>query len=262
MLDRPWPVGDLGVGIAMTSPVAVITGASRGIGAATADRFLRGGWAVINVARHPAPTSGVVNLGVDLARLDVGTALAQSLGDAILSLSPAASSVEAPHKRRICLVHNAAAFESDSSLDMDASHLRRVLEVNIVAPLLLNTIVAPRMAVGSSIIYVGSTLSEKAVAGRASYVVSKHALVGLMRATCQDALDGRLHTVCICPGFVDTEMIGDASSQENARSQLEGRTAFGRLIRPDEIAELAWTAALTPTLNGAVLHANLGQIER
>lgn len=261
MLDRPWPVGDLVVGSDMSGAVAIITGASRGIGAATADRFLRGGWAVINVARHPAPSADVFNIGVDLARLDVGTALAKSLGDALLSLSPAASSTESPRSRRICLVHNASAFESDSSLDMDSSHLRRVLEVNIVAPLLLNRIVAPRMAVGSSIIYIGSTLSEKAVAGKASYVVSKHALVGLMRATCQDARDGRLHTVCICPGFVDTEMIGDASRRKDARGQLEGRTAFKRLIRPDEIAELAWTAALTPALNGAVVHANLGQIE-
>eukprot|EP01043_Picozoa_sp_COSAG02_P056833 COSAG02_NODE_6801_length_3352_cov_170.007378_3_plen_92_part_00 len=51
--------------------------------------------------------------------------------------------------------------------------------------------------------FVGSTLSEKAVANTASYVTAKHAMVGLMRATCQDlaAAAAPVHTALVCPGF-------------------------------------------------------------
>ena len=58
-----------------------------------------------------------------------------------------------------------------------------------------------------SIIYIGSTLSEKGVANSCSYVTSKHAVVGLMRSTTQDLVGKGIHTACICPGFTDTEML-------------------------------------------------------
>lgn len=240
----------------MSRDVAIITGASRGIGFATAARFLRGGWRVINVSRHAAQIEGVLDILTDLSS---PAALAQIGGEVESALSAMFSSDTTNF--RLCLVHNAAALERDSSLCMQVEQLRRVLEINIVAPIILNSALSPLMSSGSSIIYMGSTLSEKAVAQRASYVLSKHAVAGLMRATCQDAQDGRLHTVCVCPGFVDTDMLGAGSMSDDVRREIESRTAFKRLIRPDEIADIVWTAAITPALNGAVIHANLGQFE-
>ena len=49
-----------------------------------------------------------------------------------------------------------------------------------------------------------------------SYVVSKHALVGMMRATCQDLAGREIHTACICPGFTDTEMFRDTRPGRSA----------------------------------------------
>jgi NAD(P)-dependent dehydrogenase (short-subunit alcohol dehydrogenase family) len=119
------------------------------------------------------------------------------------------------------------------------------------------------MRPGSAILYIGSTLSEKAVAGVFSYVVSKHASVGMMRATCQDLLGQGIHTACICPGITDTEMLqtrvgGDPATLE----MLRGMSGEGRLIEPEEIAKVIVMAADQPVLNGAIIHANLGQRER
>ena len=95
-----------------------------------------------------------------------------------------------------------------------------------------------------------------------SYVVSKHAQLGMMRATCQDLMGSGIHTALVCPGFTDTEMlrthIGVDPEVENAIASLN---SFDRLIEPEEIAELIRWGHHNPVINGAVLHANLGQKE-
>ncbi len=231
---------------------AIITGASRGIGRAAAARFAEAGWRVMNVSRRVCAVPGVVDVTVDLAapgwEEDVARALSEHLG-----ASPG----------RVCLVHNAALYSHDDALSLTAEHLRRVLEVNVVAPAMLNRLVRGYLGEGSSLLYVGSTLSEKAVPGAAAYVTSKHALVGLMRSTCQDLAGTRVHTVCICPGLTDTEMLREHGGEgEAARASLAAMVTFGRLIAPEEIAEVMVRCAGMPVLNGAVIHANLGQIER
>ena len=128
--------------------------------------------------------------------------------------------------------------------------------------MLLTAGLRPRMAAGSSIIYIGSTLSEKAVPGRATYVASKHAIVGLMRSTTQDLFGAGIHTACVCPGFTDTEMLRPVLDADPAlRDAVLKMVSFGRLLDPKEIADVVAFAAATPAINGAVIHANLGQRE-
>jgi NAD(P)-dependent dehydrogenase (short-subunit alcohol dehydrogenase family) len=83
----------------------------------------------------------------------------------------------------------------------------------------------------------------------------------MMRATCQDLVGTGIHTACICPGFTDTEMLRDHVPTE-AMGAISAMSAFGRLIDPEEIASTLLWAADSPVLNGAVIHANLGQVER
>jgi 3-oxoacyl-[acyl-carrier protein] reductase len=228
----------------------VITGASKGIGFATAKRFLGQGARVVNLSRTRCELEGVLNLTVDLSQPGFERAVEAALLQAVSGCE------------RLALVHNACMLELDSADSGPTDVLRRSLEVQLVAPAILNRMLIPKMGPGSSVLYVGSTLSEKAVAGAFSYVVAKHALVGMMRATCQDLLGRGIHTVCICPGVTDTETLrkrvaGDAAVLETLRSL----TGEGRLIEPDEIAQVIAFAAAQPVLNGTVMHANLGQKE-
>lgn len=227
----------------------LITGASAGIGAATAGRFLEAGYTVINLSRRPCPVAGVENIACDLAAAGFVDELAPKLRE---------------HLERadgLVLCHNAARMDSDSATATHAEQMRAVLEVNVVAPTELNRLCTPYMAAGSAIVYVGSTLSEKAVPGSYSYVTTKHAMVGMMRATCQDLADTGIHTVCVCPGFTDTEMLRNHVPPE-ALDSVRDMSAFRRLIDPAEIAETIFFAATNPVINGAVIHANLGQVER
>ena len=227
----------------------IITGASAGIGLAAAKRFAAAGWSVTNISRRPCPLAGVNHLPGDLAAADF-------FGSLRAPLSAVLEGAE-----ETVLIHNASRLLSDSAADTPSEQLRAVLEVNLVAANSLNRLAIPQMRSGSAVLYVGSTLAEKAVPNSYSYVVSKHALVGMMRATCQDLAGRGIHTACVCPGFTDTEMLR-AHVPAEAMPAVAGMSAYGRLIAPEEIAETLFWAAINPVVNGAVLHANLGQVER
>lgn len=231
--------------------IACITGASAGIGLATAEAFADAGWAVVNLSRRACPLESVTSIACDLASLE-------AVSRAVASVLPRLADAEA-----VCLVHNAAALYKDSVREPDPRRLGTALGVSVVGPAALNEGLLPSMAAGSSILYVGSTLAEQAVAGAFSYVTTKHAVVGMMRATCQDLAGSGIHTACICPGFTDTEMLrAHVGGDAEVLDAIGGTTAFGRLIEPREIADTLLWAATNPVINGAVIHANLGQLQR
>lgn len=226
----------------------IITGASRGIGYKTAEQFLKQGYEAINISRSPCSLDKVVNLTIDLS--DPTWEQQQDL----MTLSENAES--------ITLVHNAAFYHSDTVKNCNSDTLRKVMEVNIIAPMMLNKLILPTMNPGSSIIYIGSTLSEKAVKNNASYVTSKHAVAGLMKATCQDLDNTNIHTCCVCPGVTNTEMLQQRiGGDKDLLHMLENLSSQHRLIDPDEIAQLIWFCSQHPVINGAIIHGNLGQIE-
>ena len=226
----------------------LITGASAGIGLSTASRFLRDGYTVVNLSRRPCPLEGVQHLECDLAQPDflekIRSALESTLSQA----------------DRVSVIHNASRLSNDTATNTPSDKFRDVLEINIVAPNTLNRFAIPFMKPASSVLFVGSTLSEKAVPNSFTYVTSKHGMIGMMRAFCQDLAGTGIHTACVCPGFTDTEMLREHVPAD-AMAAVRGMSAFDRLIDPEEIADTLFWAASNPVINGAVLHANLGQIE-
>ena len=230
-------------------PCLVITGASSGIGLATARAFIETGYEVINLSRSACNVDGVTNIACDLADPNV-------LPDIEAKLNAGIAGAET-----LCLVHNAARLAHDCVAEVSPEELRSVYEINLIAPAVLNRMLLPSMSPGSSILYVGSTLGEKAVSGSFSYVTSKHAAIGMMRATCQDLAGSGVHTACINPGFTDTEMLRDHIPAD-VMPEIAQMSAYGRLIEPSEIARTLLFAAQTPVINGSVMNANLGQIER
>ena len=230
-------------------PCLVITGASSGIGLATARAFIEMGYEVFNLSRSPCNVDGVTNIACDLTDPNV-------LPDIEATLHAGIAGAET-----LCLVHNAARLAHDCVAEVSPEELRSVYEINLIAPAVLNRMLLPSMSPGSSILYVGSTLGEKAVSGSFSYVTSKHAAIGMMRATCQDLAGSGVHTACINPGFTDTEMLRDHIPAD-VMPEIAQMSAYGRLIEPSEIARTLLFAAQTPVINGSVMNANLGQIER
>ena len=208
----------------------VITGASGGIGLATARRFLKDSYRVINFSRRPCPLKEVVHFEMDLQKVCPD------------KLEMCRSHLEKADE--IVLVHNASLLYKDTVDGVDENQLHHVFAVNVAAPCLLNKWILKWMDECQkrkkdskcSILYVGSTLSEKAVSRAFSYVTTKHAQAGMMKATCQDLMGRGIHTALICPGFTDTEMLREHVGGDETTLQALGESnSYGRLIQPEEI---------------------------
>ena len=229
---------------------AIISGASVGIGSATAELFAQEGYIVYCLARRECPVSGVNSIECDLSTQG-------SIDDACQRLERELVDCE-----EIALVHNASQMLKDRVDGCASDNLAHVLAINVTGINSLNQYLIPMMQASSSVLYIGSTLSEKAVANSFSYVTSKHAQLGMMRATCQDLMGSGVHTAMICPGFTDTEMLRThLGNDPEVEAAVAGMNSFSRLIDPAEIAELIRWAHHNPVINGAILHANLGQKE-
>ena len=232
--------------------IAILTGASSGIGAAAAEQFLSHGFSVINVSRRACPVPGVESLATDLSDSSSLQTCAQTLRTRLETEQPSS----------VSLIHNASLMCKDRCDTTEDAALEAVLAVNVLGINHLNRQLLSVMPRGSSVLYIGSTLSEKAVAGAFSYIVSKHAQLGMMRATCQDLMGRGIHTALICPGFTDTTMLRQhVGNDESVLSHLGAMNSFGRLVAPEEIADLIVWAHAHPVVNGSVMHANLGQVE-
>lgn len=230
---------------------AIITGASTGIGLACAELFIQqGGFNLYNLSRRPCPLADVQHIPCDLSSPN-------DIAHACEELVPAAV-----QSSEVALIHNACQMIKDSADHCPSDQLNAIMATNVIAPNALNQALLPVMKKGSSVIYVGSTLSEKAVADAFSYVVSKHALAGMMKASCQDLMGRGIHTALVCPGFTDTEMLRThLHNDTSVLEQVASLNSFHRLVEPEEIARLILWAHSNPVINGAILHANLGQKE-
>ena len=231
------------------SKVLVITGASRGIGLATAALFKDEGYAVINLSRSSIDSAIGSQICADLSNSN----WLNHCKDQLIEL------IGEPEQLVLC--HNASILLKDN-LPSASADFARVIQVNVIAAQQLNELLIGKMKPGSSIHYIGSTLSEKAVANALTYTTSKHATLGLMRASCQDLMNTSIHTTCICPGFTDTEMLRDhVGNDSEVIDMIAGMNGFDRLVKPEEIAKTIFFAANNPVLNGTIIHANLGQKE-
>lgn len=229
----------------------IITGASQGIGLACATYFSQKNWSVIALSRKAPPLQKVTHFPVDLSEA-VQVETLKPLFDAKLN----------KQAQQICLIHNAFHHLHDSVGAQDLPTLQKAFQVSIGSSVLLNNLLVPYMASNSSILYIGSTLSELGIKNCASYTTLKHATAGLMRATCQDLSEKGIHTACICPGFTDTAMLREHVGGEAELEGIKSRVGAGRLIQPEEIASLCHYCAENPIISGSVLHANLGQINQ
>ncbi|HEY8164100.1 MAG TPA: SDR family NAD(P)-dependent oxidoreductase [Gemmatimonadaceae bacterium] len=238
--------------------VAIITGAARGLGRATAKRlYERGASVAVNVR--------------DTRRAED---VAESLGERALAVAGDITADDVPEdivRRTIerfgrldILVNNAAFARSTRFPDLSADEWREAIEVNLTAPFLLTKAVLPQMTkqrygrimnVSSS---AGRTVSTL---GGAHYTASKAGLLGLTRASAKELGKFGITVNAICPGMIDTEL-----TRETASSELLERLASGypvpRLGTPLEVADLICFAVSEAAgyLTGTSLDINGGDL--
>jgi len=227
-------------------PVALITGATRGIGLATA-RMLAPLYDLVLTGRHEESLAVAAEDVQNFGAQDVSTVACDLLdADERHDLVETLSSLDPPIQ---VLVNNAGVADSAPVQHTDDALWERTIELNLTAPFALARGLAPAMAeLGwGRIINVASTAALKGYRYTAAYSASKAGLVGLTRALAAELVERGVTVNALCPGFVDTQITSDAMhviamrtgrSHEDAKKSLERFNPMKRLLRPTEVGQM------------------------
>ena len=212
----------------------VITGASSGIGLATAAKIVSLGGRVTLIARRADALEDARRaLGDDASFEAVDVAdkmrLLTALDNAVLRGGP----IDA------LFLNAALGGEFLPICDYPDSTLEELLRVNVVSPFWAVKHVLPAMMARGrgSILVTGSLASETGMAGNTGYVVSKHAVLGLARAVAMEVAASGVRCNCILPGFITTAML--ARVPDEVRAAMAARVPQQHLGKPAEVAEVA-----------------------
>jgi NAD(P)-dependent dehydrogenase (short-subunit alcohol dehydrogenase family) len=225
--------------------VAIVTGATQGIGRATALALGAAGWWVLASGRDEVRGKQVAE---ELRGLAGGEFLPMDLGESGATEEIVARAV-GERRRLDCVVNNAGIHFLASVEQTSRADYERLMAINLTAAFLLARAAIPlmRKSGGGVIVNVSSEAGVVAVPGQAAYNISKAAMLMLTRSLAVDHADDGIRAVSVCPGTIRTPLVEEAiaSAEDPAAHQrwLESSRPAKRLGKPEEIAAVIAFAA-------------------
>jgi 3-hydroxybutyrate dehydrogenase len=225
----------------MEERTAIVTGASRGIGFAAAQRLVGAGYRVVAVARDARALSAAeAALRGGPGRFEPVVADVAAPG----SLARAFAGIAALH----AVVAAAGVCQQAALDDPDAGRAwSEAIAVNLTGAWSTLRLAAPLMPPGGRIVVVSSGLGKLGRAGYAAYAASKHGVLGLVRSLAPELAPRGVTVNAVCPGWVETEMARAdlartaalaGTTVEAARARATERIPIGRFVEPGEVADL------------------------
>lgn len=215
---------------ALAGKSALVTGGTRGIGRAIAERLRDDGARVVVTGTRP---DGAAPTGCEYVTVDFTDAAAtQAFADEVAGIEVN------------ILINNAGINKVSPFAEIEPADFRRVQQVNVTAPFLLARAVVPGMKAKGwgRIVTISSIWGRISKAGRASYSASKFAVDGLTAALAAEVAEFGILANCVAPGFIDTELTRSVLGEDGMR-ELAAQVPARRLGRPEEVAALvAWLA--------------------
>ena len=247
--------------ISLKDKVTLITGASRGIGAATAIMFAEAGsHVIINYRTDEAAADDVLKrceaLGVKAikARADVAdrAEVEAMVEDAVREFG-----------RIDVLVTNAGIWEYNAIDDMDEARLKRTLDVNILGTFYPTMAVVPHMKRQrfGNIILIASTAGQRGEAFHSPYAASKGAIISLTKSLAPELIAHNIRVNCVAPGWVDTDMSHESLIGPE-RDDILSKIPMGRAGTAEELAGpiLFLASDLATFITGEILNVNGGAV--
>lgn len=241
----------------LNGQVALVTGASRGIGRAIALELGRMGAIVIGTATR-AEGAADIQQALDAAGI-TGWGAAVDVTDAAATEQLVAE-IEKRFAPVQILVNNAGITRDNLAMRMKEDEWSAVIDTNLSAVFRLSKLVMRGMMKARSgrIINITSVVGAAGNPGQANYAAAKAGVAGMTRALVQELGSRNITVNCVAPGFIDTDMT--KALPDAQRDALLGKIPLGRLGQADEIAAAAGFLASPRAgyITGATLHVNGG----
>jgi 3-oxoacyl-[acyl-carrier protein] reductase len=244
-------------GDALQGEVALVTGASRGIGRAILEALVRAGATVVGTATTEAGAQAISQRLQEAGAAGCGLVLDvrdRARCDALVE------EVASRYGKLSVLVNNAGVTADMLAMRMRDEEWDTVIDTNLTAAFRLARACMRGMmkAKRGRIINISSVVGSSGNAGQANYAAAKAGLEGMTRALARELGSRNITVNCVAPGFIDTDMTRSLTQQQT--QALLGQIALGRLGQTEEIAAavvfLASRGAAYVT--GATLHVNGG----
>jgi 3-oxoacyl-[acyl-carrier protein] reductase len=241
----------------LANEVALVTGASRGIGRAIAEHLARAGATVVGTATTEAGAQGITQRIAELGARGRGAVL--DVADAARG-ETVVEEVGKEFGKLTVLVNNAGITRDTLAMRMKDEDWTAVIETNLSAVFRMSRAVLRGMMKTrhGRIINITSVVGASGNPGQANYAAAKAGVAGMTRALARELGSRNITVNCIAPGFIETDMTRGLSEQQS--QALLAQIPLGRLGQADDIAAavvfLASPAAAY--ISGATLHVNGG----
>jgi 3-oxoacyl-[acyl-carrier protein] reductase len=235
--------------------VALVTGASRGIGRAIALELAARGCTVIGTATTEAGAAGIA----EALAPQGGAGIVLNVNDAP-AVDAAVDAIVKQHGALHVLVNNAGITRDTLAMRMKDEDWDAVLDTNLKAVFRLSrAVMRPMMKQRfGRIVSITSVVGASGNAGQANYAAAKAGVAGMTRALARELGSRGITVNCVAPGFIETDMTHALSDAQ--RTALLAQVPLGRLGRPEDVAAaVAFLASpAAGYITGTELHVNGG----
>jgi len=241
------------MGDRLKDKVAIITGAAKGIGFATAQRFAQEGAKVIITDINPETVSGAA------AQTSNAEGYAMNVTDRS-SIQSVVDQVMQKHGRIDILINNAGITQDARLIKMTEAQFDTVIDVNLKGVFNCTQLIVPYMleAGSGAVVNASSVVGLYGNFGQTNYSATKFGVIGFTKTWARELGPKGIRVNAVCPGFIATEMV--KAMPENILQDIEKRSWLGRLGSPAEMANVYLFLASDEAsyINGVALEASGG----
>lgn len=245
--------------IDLSGKVVLITGGSRGIGAACVDRFAEAGASIVFTYREDEAAASqliskysfqneIMSYKVDLSSEEDITQCINHAGSEFGRID--------------ILVNNAGIWEKGDFETLELKDWSKTIDINLTGSYLFAKYALPYMKKtnGGRIIFVSSTAGQRGEANYSHYAASKGGIISLTKSLAAELAEFNINVNCVAPGWVYTDMSKSALSGEENEKRIREYIPIGRAAYPHEIAGpiLFLASSLADHVNGEILNVNGG----